>query len=80
MHFNAAKCNIMRMSQTRNPTLFNYPLTGQVLEEDMDAKYLGGGGLVSYSSCINKVVIKNKSGCLLHITNYRFNYFFLLII
>ena len=22
------------------------------------------------SSCINKVVIKNKSGCLLHITNY----------
>ena len=31
----------MRVSQTRNPKLFNYSLTGQVLEEVMDAKYLG---------------------------------------
>ena len=42
MRFNAAKCNIMRVSQTRDPKLFNYSLTGQVLEEVMDAKYLGG--------------------------------------
>ena len=41
MRFNAAKCNIMRMSRTRDPKLFNYSLTGQVLEEVMDAKYLG---------------------------------------
>ena len=41
MHFNAAKCNIMRVSQTRDPKLFNYSLTGQVLEEVMDTKYLG---------------------------------------
>ena len=41
MRFNAAKCNIMRVSRTRNPKLFNYSLTGQVLEEVMDAKYLG---------------------------------------
>ena len=41
MHFNAAKCNIMRVSRTRDPKLFNYSLTGQVLEEVMDAKYLG---------------------------------------
>ena len=41
MRFNAAKCNIMRVSQTHDPKLFNYPLTGQVLEEVMDAKYLG---------------------------------------
>ena len=41
MRFNAAKCNIMRVSQTRDPKLFNYLLTGQVLEEVMDAKYLG---------------------------------------
>ena len=41
MRFNAAKCNIMRVSQTRDPKLFNYSLTGQVLEEVMDAKYLG---------------------------------------
>ena len=41
MSFNAAKCNIMRVSQTHNPKLFNYSLTGQVLEEVMDAKYLG---------------------------------------
>ena len=41
MRFNAAKCNIMRMSRTRDSKLFNYSLTGQVLEEIMDAKYLG---------------------------------------
>ena len=42
MCFNAAKCNIMRVSQTCDHKLFNYSLTGQVLEEVMDAKYLGG--------------------------------------
>ena len=41
MRFNAAKCNIMRVSRTRYPELFNYSLTGQVLEEVLDAKYLG---------------------------------------
>ena len=41
MRFNAAKCNIMRVSWTRDPKLFNYSLTGQVLGEIMDAKYLG---------------------------------------
>ena len=41
MRFNAAKCNIMRVSRTRDPKFFNYSLTGQVLEEVMDAKYLG---------------------------------------
>ena len=50
MRFNAAKCNIMRVSRTRRPKLFNYSLiglvlnyslTGQVLEELMDVKYLG---------------------------------------
>ena len=41
MRFNAAKDNIMRVSRTREPKLFNYSLTGQVLEEVMDAKYLG---------------------------------------
>ena len=41
MRFNAAKCNIMRVSRTHDPKLFSYSLTGQVLEEVMDAKYLG---------------------------------------
>ena len=41
MRFNAAKCSIMRVSRTRDLKLFNYSLTGQVLEEVMDAKYLG---------------------------------------
>ena len=41
MRFYAAKCNIMRVSRTRDPKLFNYSLTEQVLEEVMDAKYLG---------------------------------------
>ena len=30
-----SKCNIMRVSRTRDPELFNYSLTGQVLEEVM---------------------------------------------
>ena len=41
MRFNAPKCNIMRVSRRRDPKLFNYSLTGQVLEEVMDVKYLG---------------------------------------
>ena len=40
MHFNVAKYNIIRVSRIRDPKLFNYSLTGQVLEEVMDAKYL----------------------------------------
>ena len=40
MRFNVAKCNIMRVSRTRDPKLFNYSLTWQVLKEVMDAKYL----------------------------------------
>ena len=39
--FNAAKCNIMRVARTCDPKLFSYSLTGRVLEEVMDAKYLG---------------------------------------
>ena len=31
----------MRVSWTRDPKLFNYSLTGQVLEEVMDNTYLG---------------------------------------
>ena len=41
MRFNAAMGIIIRVSRTRDPKLFNYSLTGQVLEEVMDAKYLG---------------------------------------
>ena len=41
MRFNATKCNIMQVLRARVPKLFNYSLTGQVLEEVMDAKYLG---------------------------------------
>ena len=41
MRFNATKCDIRQVSQTRDPKLFNYSQTGQVLEEVMDAKYLG---------------------------------------
>ena len=41
MRVNTATCNIMRVSWTCDPKLFNYSMTGQVLEEVMDAKYLG---------------------------------------
>ena len=36
MRFNAAKCNIMHGHAT-----LNFSTTGQVLEEVMDAKYMG---------------------------------------
>ena len=41
MRFNAAKCNLMRMSRKQTPISTQYELSGQVLEEVKDAKYLG---------------------------------------
>ena len=41
MRFNAAKCSIMRMSGKQTPISSQYELSGQVLEEVKDAKYLG---------------------------------------
>ena len=41
MRFNAANCNIMRMSRKQTPISTQYELSGQVLEEVKDAKYLG---------------------------------------
>ena len=41
MHFNAAGCNIVRVSRTRGPGFFDCSLTGQVLGEVMDAGCLG---------------------------------------
>ena len=41
MRFNAAKCNIMRVSRKQTPIPYQYVLSGQVLEEVKDAKYLG---------------------------------------
>ena len=41
MRFNAAKCNSMPVSRTRDIKLFNCSLTGQILEEVMDAKHMG---------------------------------------
>ena len=41
MRFNAAKCNIMRVSRMRLPFLYSYKLSGQVLDEIKDSKYLG---------------------------------------
>ena len=41
MRFDAAKCNIMRVSRKQTPIPYQYELSGQVLEEVKDAKYLG---------------------------------------
>ena len=41
MRFNAAKCNIMRVSRLRSPLEHEYTLTGKVLTEVTDTKYLG---------------------------------------
>ena len=41
MRFNSSKCNIMRISRSRDPLTKFYTLGGQVLQEVYDAKYLG---------------------------------------
>ena len=41
MRFNAAKCNIMQVSRIRLLFLYSYKLSGQVLDEVKDSKYLG---------------------------------------
>ena len=41
MRFNAAKCNIMRVSRKQTPIPYQYVLSGQVFEEVKTAKYLG---------------------------------------
>ena len=41
MRFSAAKGNIMRVSRKQTPIPYQYELSGQVLEEVKDAKYLG---------------------------------------
>ena len=41
MRFNAAKCNILRVSRKQTPIPYQYELSWQVLEEVKDAKYLG---------------------------------------
>ncbi len=41
MSFNAQKCNIMRISRSRSPLTKLYTLSGFILEEVSNAKYLG---------------------------------------
>ena len=48
MRFNAAKCNIMRVSRMRLPFLYSYKLSGQVLDEAKDSKYLGLPSATTY--------------------------------
>ena len=49
MRFNAAKCNIMRVSRKQTPITYQYELSGQVLEEVKDAKYLGSQSVMTWS-------------------------------
>ena len=56
MRFNVATCNMMRVSWTHNPRLFNYSLTEQVLEEVMDDKYLGVIYILSVYSLFSDIV------------------------
>lgn len=41
MHFNASKCNILRISRSKDPFTFMYSLCGQILQEENETKYLG---------------------------------------
>ncbi len=41
MHFNAPKCNILRISRSQHPLTRFYTLSGHILDEVNEAKYLG---------------------------------------
>ena len=41
MEFHPDKCNIIRVTRSKNPIMFNYHLRGHQLEVVTDAKYLG---------------------------------------
>ena len=41
MEFHPDKCNIIRVTRSKNPIMFNYQLRGHQLEVVTDAKYLG---------------------------------------
>ena len=41
MRFNKKTCNIIRVSQAKNPFTFRYKINNHVLEEVSDAQYLG---------------------------------------
>ena len=51
MHFNATKCNIMRISRSRNPLTRMYSLCNHMLSEVDTAKYLGTNLSSELSSC-----------------------------
>ena len=59
----AAKCNIMQMSRKQTPISTQYELSGQVLEEVKDAKYLGVtvGDDLEWTKHINAITTKANS-------------------
>ena len=63
MRFNATKCNIMRISRSRNPLTLMYSLCNHVLSEVDTAKYLGINlsSAVSWSPHVSSVVSKANS-------------------
>ena len=63
MRFNATKCNIMRISRSRNPLTRMYSLCNHVLSEVDTAKYLGINlsSELSWSPHVSSVVSKANS-------------------
>ena len=63
MRFNATKCNIMRISRSRNPLTRMYSLCNHVLSEVDTAKYLGinQSSELSWSPHVSSVVSKANS-------------------
>ena len=63
MHFNAIKCNIMRISRSSNPLTCMYSLCNHVLSEVDTAKYIGINlsSELSWSTHVSCVVSKANS-------------------
>ena len=63
MRFNVTKCNIMRISQSRTPLTKSYTISGHILHEVSNAKYLGVNitSDLSWSNHVNATAKKANS-------------------
>ena len=57
MEFNPSKCQVLHITQSRNPIRYNYTMHGQTLESVESARYLGFeiSSDLSFSHHINRI-------------------------
>ncbi len=65
MHFNALKCNILRISRSQHPLTRFYTLSGHISDEVNEAKYLGVNISNELTWSTHVSVITQKGNCTL---------------